>query len=52
VQEEVRWIMREGQKDTMEMKKGFRVVGTPALPLCAQYLRCAGIMGLGMGLCG
>ena len=42
--------MREGQKDTMEMEKGLRVVGTPTLPLCAQYPRCAGVMGLGMGL--
>ena len=42
--------MREGQKDTMEMEKGLRVVGTPTLPLCAQYPRCAGVMGLGMVL--
>lgn len=42
--------MREGQEGTMEMEKGLRVVGTPTLPLCAQYPRCAGVMGLGMGL--
>jgi hypothetical protein len=34
----------------MEMEMGLRVVGTSVPPLCAQYPRCAGVMGLGIDL--